>query len=41
VKVAARPISLNHGVERWAPAHADLRWANLHGPDLLIVDWER
>lgn len=27
-------------IERWEPAHADLHWANLHGPDLAIVDWE-
>lgn len=27
-------------IERWAPAHADLTWANVMGPTFSIVDWE-
>ncbi|MEU2855118.1 hypothetical protein AB0K71_31050 [Streptomyces syringium] len=27
-------------IERWAPAHADLTWANVMGPELSIIDWE-
>ncbi|MCC0094604.1 hypothetical protein K7B10_07365 [Streptomyces flavotricini] len=27
-------------IERWAPAHADLTWANVMGPKFSIVDWE-
>lgn len=26
--------------EPWVPAHADLNWSNLTGPDLWILDWE-
>ncbi len=28
-------------VDRWQTAHADLHWANLTAPDLVILDWER
>lgn len=27
-------------VEEWAPAHADLTWANVTGPGFCIIDWE-
>ncbi|WP_307838630.1 MULTISPECIES: hypothetical protein [unclassified Frankia] len=27
-------------VDRWAPAHADLNWANLTAPDCVLLDWE-
>jgi hypothetical protein len=27
-------------VDEWAPAHADLTWANVTGPSLWILDWE-
>ncbi|WKD37056.1 hypothetical protein [Streptomyces xanthophaeus] len=27
-------------IERWAPAHADLTWANVTGPEFCIIDWE-
>jgi hypothetical protein len=26
--------------EAWVPAHADLNWANLTGPEFWILDWE-
>jgi len=26
--------------EPWTPAHADLNWANLTGPEFWILDWE-
>ncbi|UUU38737.1 aminoglycoside phosphotransferase family protein [Streptomyces sp. NBC_00162] len=27
-------------IERWAPAHADLTWANVMGPEFSVIDWE-
>lgn len=27
-------------IERWVPAHADLTWANVMGPEFCIIDWE-
>ncbi|MER5412211.1 hypothetical protein [Streptomyces virginiae] len=27
-------------IEQWAPAHADLTWANVMGPEFCIIDWE-
>ncbi|MFB7267620.1 hypothetical protein ACFCXH_36605 [Streptomyces nojiriensis] len=27
-------------IERWAPTHADLTWANVMGPEFSIIDWE-
>ncbi|WLW55525.1 hypothetical protein [Streptomyces sp. YU58] len=27
-------------VERWAPAHADLNWANMTAPTFSLFDWE-
>ncbi|MFD7813221.1 hypothetical protein ACFV6E_09805 [Streptomyces sp. NPDC059785] len=26
--------------DEWTPAHADLTWANVLGPELCIIDWE-
>ncbi|MFD1052127.1 hypothetical protein ACFQ1S_44420, partial [Kibdelosporangium lantanae] len=25
--------------EEWVPAHADLNWANVTGPDCWVLDW--
>ncbi|WEB41232.1 hypothetical protein MOV08_19415 [Streptomyces yunnanensis] len=27
-------------VEQWLPAHADLNWANMTGPEFCLFDWE-
>ncbi|WP_435612694.1 hypothetical protein [Streptomyces sp. bgisy159] len=27
-------------VDEWTPAHADLTWANVTGPEFCILDWE-
>ncbi|MEU6760814.1 hypothetical protein [Streptomyces sp. NPDC046685] len=27
-------------VSRWQPAHADLNWANMTGPEFCLFDWE-
>ncbi|MCX4632885.1 hypothetical protein [Streptomyces sp. NBC_01443] len=27
-------------VERWVPAHGDLTWANVMGPEFWLIDWE-
>ncbi|MFE7460591.1 hypothetical protein ACPEIF_11685 [Streptomyces sp. NPDC012600] len=27
-------------IDEWAPAHADLTWANVMGPEFCIIDWE-
>jgi len=27
-------------VEEWQPAHADLTWANVTGPEFCMIDWE-
>ncbi|MFF3359099.1 hypothetical protein ACFYWN_42430 [Streptomyces sp. NPDC002917] len=27
-------------IQRWVPAHADLTWANVMGPEFCIIDWE-
>ncbi|MGW0775727.1 hypothetical protein ACWD01_19225 [Streptomyces sp. NPDC002835] len=27
-------------VDEWAPAHADLTWANVTGPEFCVIDWE-
>lgn len=26
--------------EEWAPAHADLTWANVTAPEFCVIDWE-
>ncbi|MFF4434394.1 hypothetical protein ACFYZ4_35220 [Streptomyces sp. NPDC001513] len=36
----AFPCLAETGIERWAPAHADLTWANVMGPEFSIIDWE-
>ncbi len=33
-----RPVDTT--INRWAPAHADLNWANLTGPECWLLDWE-
>ncbi|KQV20979.1 MULTISPECIES: hypothetical protein [unclassified Kitasatospora] len=37
---AAFPEAPNAVVERWVPAHADLNWANVTGPEFCLFDWE-
>ena len=27
-------------VDEWSPAHADLTWANVTGPEFCVIDWE-
>lgn len=27
-------------VDEWVPAHADLTWANVTGPEFCVIDWE-
>ena len=27
-------------ISRWVPAHADLNWANVSGPEFCLFDWE-
>ena len=34
------PSDLDTTVERWAPAHADLNWANMTAPTFSLFDWE-
>ncbi|MFF4606114.1 hypothetical protein ACFY12_25660 [Streptomyces sp. NPDC001339] len=34
------PGGVDATVERWLPAHADLNWANVTGPDFCLFDWE-
>lgn len=34
------PGSVDTTVERWLPAHADLNWANVTGPEFCLFDWE-
>ncbi|MEU9044473.1 MULTISPECIES: hypothetical protein [unclassified Kitasatospora] len=31
---------VNTRVDRWCPAHADLNWANVTGPEFCLFDWE-
>ncbi|MFJ2774679.1 hypothetical protein [Streptomyces sp. NPDC087300] len=44
VTEAIRSVSPTDGfgttVERWAPAHADLNWANMTAPTFSLFDWE-
>ncbi|WP_395297235.1 hypothetical protein ACF9IK_30210 [Kitasatospora hibisci] len=37
---AAYPEAANTRVDRWGPAHADLNWANVTGPEFCMFDWE-
>lgn len=34
------PAVTNTRVGEWSPAHADLTWANVTGPDFCMIDWE-
>ncbi|MDT0456739.1 hypothetical protein RM550_13495 [Streptomyces sp. DSM 41527] len=34
------PGSVDTAVKRWLPAHADLNWANVTGPEFCLFDWE-
>ncbi len=34
------PGGVDVTVERWQPAHADLNWANMTGPEFCLFDWE-
>lgn len=34
------PGRVSTAVSEWRPAHGDLNWANLTGPQLRILDWE-
>ncbi|MFC4518069.1 hypothetical protein [Streptomyces ehimensis] len=33
-----RPVDT--AISRWTPAHADLNWANVTGPECWLLDWE-
>ncbi|MEU2513703.1 hypothetical protein [Streptomyces syringium] len=33
-----RPLDTT--ISRWTPAHADLNWANVTGPECWLLDWE-
>ncbi|MFG2439689.1 hypothetical protein [Streptomyces sp. NPDC048508] len=37
---AVFPVVADTRIERWAPAHADLTWANVMGPEFSLIDWE-
>ncbi|MCX5449912.1 hypothetical protein [Streptomyces nigrescens] len=34
------PGGVDATVNRWRPAHADLNWANMSGPEFCLFDWE-
>ncbi|MFJ9945473.1 phosphotransferase [Streptomyces erythrochromogenes] len=34
------PTVADTRIERWVPAHADLTWANVMGPQFCLIDWE-
>lgn len=34
------PGAADTAVEEWLPAHADLTWANVTGPEFCMIDWE-
>lgn len=34
------PDGVGATVEQWLPAHADLNWANMTGPEFCLFDWE-
>lgn len=36
----AFPSIFETTITRWAPAHADLNWANVTGPRFCLFDWE-
>ena len=37
---AVFPGQVDTAIDEWAPAHADLNWANLTAPNCWILDWE-
>lgn len=37
---AVFPGVLDTTIRNWAPAHADLTWANVTGPQFCLFDWE-
>ncbi|MEY9948391.1 hypothetical protein [Kitasatospora sp. GAS1066B] len=37
---AAFPGTFETAVTQWVPAHADLNWANVTGPQFCLFDWE-
>ncbi|KOV12414.1 hypothetical protein ADK60_32150 [Streptomyces sp. XY431] len=37
---SAFPEAVNTRVDRWCPAHSDLNWANVTGPEFCLFDWE-
>ncbi|MFF8695977.1 hypothetical protein ACF08W_27595 [Streptomyces sp. NPDC015144] len=34
------PVGIDTEVRQWQPAHADLNWANMSGPQFCLFDWE-
>ncbi|WP_316520142.1 hypothetical protein [Kitasatospora brasiliensis] len=36
----AFPLAVNTQIASWSPAHADLNWANVTGPEFCMFDWE-
>ncbi|MFK0016949.1 hypothetical protein [Streptomyces sp. NPDC091027] len=34
------PGTADTRIEQWVPAHADLTWANVMGPEFSLIDWE-
>lgn len=34
------PEIVDTTVDEWSPAHADMTWANVTGPELFLIDWE-
>lgn len=34
------PAVTDTTVEKWVPAHGDLTWANVMGPEFCLIDWE-
>ncbi|MCG3039720.1 hypothetical protein L7D48_03905 [Streptomyces sp. S1A] len=34
------PDGIDTTVSQWRPAHADLNWANMTGPEFCLFDWE-
>lgn len=34
------PDGMDTTVSQWRPAHADLNWANMTGPEFCLFDWE-
>lgn len=34
------PVGIDTALTQWRPAHADLNWANMTGPQFCLFDWE-